>query len=193
MAEDSRKRLLEYYKLLMSDDNGQIDDKKEETLDYIVGSLKDSTVDVEVKAFDVEVRKQQEDRLKKYAELLGNSKLSKAKVDFEPEYGFVVKGENEDIQIEFEKSHSDIPKRIVKYAISSMRQKNVLEELTKAYSDVDLENEITIEVNGNKFTYNKNKINIDEYMDELIQIGNEKKGCSWDVDFDEDGELIFVC
>lgn len=61
------------------------------------------------------------------------------------------------------------------------------EVLEAAVEDEDQE---TILVNGNKFLFEKGSIDVNQYMQILYSIGEEKKGNTWTIYIDEEGELV---
>ena len=65
-----------------------------------------------------------------------------------------------------------------------------IESVIRAYSKYDYQKEGSIEVNGNTFTYNKEKFDPKDYMDELAKIGEANKGDTLSVSLDGDGRLV---
>ncbi len=65
---------------------------------------------------------------------------------------------------------------------------DALEEVIEATLEDDEFDSIL--VNGNKFVYEKGSIDIKAYMQKLYLIGEEKKGYTWTIYVDEEGELV---
>ena len=68
--------------------------------------------------------------------------------------------------------------------------KNTVNELVEAYEDHDFDREAIIEINGNYFTYDSEKIDIEKYRTSLADLGDESKGNSWRVEVSETGEVV---
>jgi hypothetical protein len=83
-------------------------------------------------------------------------------------------------------SASDIPKtngRLAAYA-------KALKSVVKAYENYDYSKEGKIEVNGNTFTYNKERFDPSLYMEDMIRMGESVKGEIFSISLDEDGKVV---
>lgn len=67
---------------------------------------------------------------------------------------------------------------------------DAIAEVVDAVAEEDFENQRTVEINGNKFVYNAQKLRIEEHLQKLKEIGEKRKGETWAVFLDEDGELV---
>ena len=63
----------------------------------------------------------------------------------------------------------------------------LMEVLDASLADGNL---AAIFVNGNRFTYEKDSVDVSKYMEKLYAIGEEKKGNTWTIYVDEEGELV---
>ncbi len=149
-------------------------------------------------------------RLMLYANaIIGNKKICdnqaetmKRIVENQPEIIFEAMG----IDIEPKQAESDPKKRIMKYyellnkvpvESAKIRQTDrisayakQIESIIKAYSKYDYSKEGKIEVNGNTFTYNKDKLDPSKYIDEMAKMGESVKGDLFSVSLDEDGKVV---
>ena len=64
-----------------------------------------------------------------------------------------------------------------------------MNELQFAFGNYDTDQEVREEINGNIFTYKKT-FPIEEYRDELAEIGYEETGNQWYVKLDDEGRLV---
>ena len=65
-----------------------------------------------------------------------------------------------------------------------------LVEVLDATAEEDTGNQETVDINGNKFIYEKGTLNIRDYVQKLFDIGEKTKGNTWTVYLDEEGELV---
>lgn len=65
-----------------------------------------------------------------------------------------------------------------------------MESVIKSYAKYDYSKEGRIEVNGNTFTYNKDKFDPAPYMDEMAKMGESVKGDIFSISLDEDGKVV---
>ena len=65
---------------------------------------------------------------------------------------------------------------------------DALLEVVEAMAD-DPEQEAVM-INGNKFVYEKDSLDINKYAEKLFAIGEEQKGNTWSIYIDEEGELV---
>lgn len=65
----------------------------------------------------------------------------------------------------------------------------VLQELVDAYEDEDLDEYEDMEINGNKFTYNKG-LDISPFQELFEKIGNDVQGNKWMVEIDSEGKAV---
>lgn len=150
------------------------------------------------------------DRIMAYANaIIGNKKICdnqaetiKRIVERQPEIVFEAIG----IDVESKKTESDPKNRLMKYYellnkvpadAAKIRQTDritayarQMESVIKAYAKYDYSKEGSIEVNGNTFTYNKDKFDPSPYMDELAKMGETVQGDIFSVSLDEDGKVV---
>ena len=62
------------------------------------------------------------------------------------------------------------------------------EVLDAAIEDPD--DQETVEINGNKFVYERETLDIKNYAEKLYDIGEKTKGNTWTIYLDKDGELV---
>ena len=55
---------------------------------------------------------------------------------------------------------------------------------------VDEDDQTSIMINGNKFLYDKNAIDIERNAEKLFAIGEEHKGSTWSIYVNDEGELV---
>lgn len=65
---------------------------------------------------------------------------------------------------------------------------NALLEVVDAASE-DPEQE-SVMINGNKYLYEKDSLDINKYKEKLYAIGNKQKGNTWSIYIDDEGELV---
>lgn len=65
-----------------------------------------------------------------------------------------------------------------------------MKDTVEAAREDNLENLETIEINGNKFIYEKNSLEPSAFRERLEEIGNRTKGNSWMIYVDDSGELV---
>ena len=65
-----------------------------------------------------------------------------------------------------------------------------MESVIKSYAKYDYSKEGRIEVNGNTFTYNKDKFDPTPYMDEMAKMGESVQGDIFSISLDEDGKVV---
>ena len=65
-----------------------------------------------------------------------------------------------------------------------------MQELVDKYKNYDFDSLVTEEINGNTFTYRKDKFPIEQYRQELEQIGDKSKGNQWSASISGDGRLV---
>lgn len=65
-----------------------------------------------------------------------------------------------------------------------------MESVIKSYAKYDYSKEGRIEVNGNTFTYNKDKFDPAPYMDEMAKMGESVQGDIFSISLDEDGKVV---
>ena len=63
-------------------------------------------------------------------------------------------------------------------------------ELLDAYDDYDFESEKTVEINGNHFTFDPNKVDIESISKKLYALGEKDKDNYWIVEISDDGEVV---
>jgi len=188
-SDDKKRELFDYFKLIESDDNCNIDPINEKAVSYIISQLKDDIVNLELEIYHKDVNEALPNRLKAYSKLFDSQRVKEVKHDLD--VGFVLTDDNGNkIEIEVEEQNNRVPERIIKYALAGYKGK--IDNLVKAYSNID-PNEKTVEINGNRFSYDKHVIDISKYEEELFDVGNRKKGCSWNVELDDNGEIVLIC
>ena len=107
----------------------------------------------------------------------------------------------EDAHEQCSKIEEATKKRLLAYhkALSNLHQrqtdelqeiKDTVADLVEAYEDYDFEQEKTIEINGNFFTYDPDQFDVNKHQDSLYKLGNESKGNTWRVEIDENGEVV---
>ena len=67
---------------------------------------------------------------------------------------------------------------------------DALIEVLDATANDDLENQETVNINGNKFIYDKGSLNVRDYVQKLYDIGEQSKGNTWTIYIDDEGELV---
>jgi hypothetical protein len=153
---------------------------------------------------------QTEERLMQYAKaLLGNKvicdnqdKTIERIVKYQPD----VVLEAYDIQIETVNKDTKPEERLSRDAaflggkgepnINDTQKKRIeayasrMESVIRAYSKYDYSKEGEIEVNGNTFTYNKELIDPENYMDDMYEVGESVKGDIFSLSVDDDGKVV---
>lgn len=95
-----------------------------------------------------------------------------------------------DHKVAFEKR---IMAYMTKFAELTAEQKELsapMQELVDKYKNYDFDSLVTEEINGNTFTYRKDKFPIEQYRQELEQIGEKSKGNQWSASVSGDGRLV---
>ncbi len=65
-----------------------------------------------------------------------------------------------------------------------------MQEMVDKYKKYDFESIVKEEINGNEFSYKKDKFPIEQYRQELAEMGNKSKGNKWFVSVSSDGRLV---
>ncbi len=65
-----------------------------------------------------------------------------------------------------------------------------VQEMVEKYKKYDFDSLVKEEINGNVFTYRKDKFPIEKYREELAELGNKSKGNQWSVSVSGDGRLV---
>lgn len=74
--------------------------------------------------------------------------------------------------------------------VKAIETADALLEVIDATECEDIENQKTVEINGNKFIYEKGTLNIEDYAVKLSEIGEDTKGNTWTIYLDANGELV---
>lgn len=80
-----------------------------------------------------------------------------------------------------------------KFMDLSQAQKEIsapMQEMVEKYKKFDFDALVKEEINGNVFTYRKDKFPIEQYRQELVELGNKSKGNQWSVSVSSDGRLV---
>jgi hypothetical protein len=136
------------------------------------------------------------ERLEKYYELImgGQSEQQKKTVDYI--YGRMTdnaRREAEEVLAKKDPRYAQM-KRISAYAakineiMASKEQKEEADRLFKAYEGFDFDKFQREEINGNIFEFEKG-FPIEQYRDQLSEIGNHEKDNTYMVDLDPEGKL----
>lgn len=156
-----RRRLLTYYKRLLGIKGIDPESEKYKTLEYLVNNLTEQNAKTKVDNFE----KAQADRLLAYMIKIAQLKLNRESPQDE--------------------------EQITKEECKKMeRMADALIEVLDASCEDIREGQETVEINGNKFVYNKNELNIKEHLIKLYEIGEQAKGNTWTIYCDEEGELV---
>lgn len=67
---------------------------------------------------------------------------------------------------------------------------DALDEILEATCEDEKSNEVTVAINGNKFIFDKECIDLEKYSKRLAEIGDRTKGNTWKIYLDNDGELV---
>lgn len=67
---------------------------------------------------------------------------------------------------------------------------DALVEVLDTIADENIDNQETVDINGNKFIYDKSTLNIKDHVQKLFDIGKSVKGNTWTIYLDEEGELV---
>ena len=88
-------------------------------------------------------------------------------------------------------------KRLIAYTTMLNSKKSMLndtadalDEILEAVCEDENSNEITVEINGNKFVFDNESLDLEKYSKRLAEIGNRTKGNTWKIYLDDDGELV---
>lgn len=85
--------------------------------------------------------------------------------------------------------------RLMAYANAFAKLTKEEEDMADALAEVidataeDAEQDSVL-VNGNKFLFEKDSLDIEKYMEKLYSIGEEQKGNTWTIYLDDEGELV---
>lgn len=156
-----RNRLLAYYKGLLEIKGIAPESDQYKALNYLVNNLTEQNAKEKIDNFE----KARADRLLAYMIKIAQLKLKKEAPEEEQEI-----------------TREDF-KKMEKMA-------DALVEVLDATCEDMQECQEAVEINGNKFLYNKNDLNIREYLTKLYDIGEQTKGNTWTVYCDEEGELV---
>lgn len=137
------------------------------------------------------------ERLVKYYELImgGQSEQQKKTLDYV--YGRMTENalkEAEETLSKKDPNYAQMVKRISAYAVkiqeltAPKEQKEAAERLFKAYEGFDFEKFQREEINGNIFEFEKG-FPIDQFREQLFEIGNHEKDNTYMVDLDSEGKL----
>ena len=79
--------------------------------------------------------------------------------------------------------------RLLTYAKALMPEitDSIIEVLDAIADEID---DLVVEINGNKFIYAKDSLNIKDYEDRLSELGNDSKGNTWHIYLDNEKELV---
>lgn len=67
---------------------------------------------------------------------------------------------------------------------------DTVDDLVEAYEDYNFDEEQTVEINGNLFTYDPRTFDVEKHKKSLGKLGEESKGNAWRVEVDENGEVV---
>ncbi len=91
----------------------------------------------------------------------------------------------------------NVPNRLLAYAkkIKELTevQKKIAEpmsEVVEKYKNYDFDAVVKEEINGNIFCYRKDKFPIEQFREQLFEMGNKNQGNQWSVSLSDDGRLV---
>ena len=67
---------------------------------------------------------------------------------------------------------------------------DAVEELVEEYEDYDFGKEMTVEINGNRFTFDPSTFDVEKHKESLGKLGEESKENAWRVEVDDNGEVV---
>lgn len=156
-----RKRLMSYYTKLMEMKGIEADSEKYKALNIIVDNMTEQNAEKKADSFE----QAQMQRLLAYATKFAELKL---------------KQESPEAAEQISKSESDKAEKMA----------DALLEVLDAVMDDNTDNHETVDINGNKFIYEKDTLNIRDYVQKLFDIGEQCKGNTWSIYLDDEGELV---
>lgn len=158
---EQRNRLMSYYKMLLKIKGIEADSEKNKVLNYIVDNMTEQNAQKKADSFEQAQMK----RILTYA-----TKFAELKLRQEPP-------EDEE---PISKAESD--------KVDQMA--DALLEVLDAVADDNIDNNETVEINDNKFIYEKDTLNIRDHVQKLYDIGKQSKGNTWTIYLDDKGELV---
>lgn len=95
-----------------------------------------------------------------------------------------------DHKASFEKRMMAYLSKITELTAEQKKISAPMQEMVDKYKKYDFDSLVTEELNGNTFTYRKDKFPIEQYRQELEQLGEKSKGNQWSVSVSGDGRLV---
>ncbi len=156
-----RNRLLAYYEKLLKVSGTEETPERLEALNQLVDNMTEKSA--ESKADNLE--KAQLNRVLAYAEKI--------------------------FEFNLKQQSSEDTEKISKAEVEKTdKMAEALVEVLDATIEDDTNNQETVDINGNKFIYDKKSLNIRDYVKKLFDIGEKTKGNTWTIYLDEEGELV---
>ena len=94
-------------------------------------------------------------------------------------------------RLQLNKENSEEAEEIDKEELGKIdKMASALVEVLDAAADDEQELQETVEINGNKFVYTRDSLDIRNHIQQLFEIGERTKGNTWSIYLDDEGELV---